>query len=102
MDFYGFDWDTGNLEKCRKHGVSVDEIESVFAGPTVILPDEMNSAVERRFRAVGQTAKRRPAFIVFTYRLIGGAMSIRVISARYMHRTESENYEKAYPQLQNR
>jgi uncharacterized DUF497 family protein len=27
MEFDGFDWDAGNREKCRKHGVSTAEIE---------------------------------------------------------------------------
>jgi hypothetical protein len=26
----GFDWDTGNWEKCQKHGVSIAEIEAVL------------------------------------------------------------------------
>ena len=33
----GFDWDEGNLAKCAKHGVPVDEIEALFlAGPAVL------------------------------------------------------------------
>jgi hypothetical protein len=31
MEFDGFDWDDGNLEKCSKHGVSLDEIEDLFS-----------------------------------------------------------------------
>ncbi len=26
----GFDWDDGNIEKCQKHGVSLEEIEALF------------------------------------------------------------------------
>ena len=26
----GFDWDEGNRAKCRKHGVSVSEVEELF------------------------------------------------------------------------
>lgn len=26
----GFDWDRGNRAKCRKHGVSAEEIEALF------------------------------------------------------------------------
>jgi len=28
----GFDWDEGNREKCRKHGVSLAEIEEILTG----------------------------------------------------------------------
>jgi uncharacterized DUF497 family protein len=26
----GFDWDSGNRDKCQKHGVSIAEIEALF------------------------------------------------------------------------
>ena len=32
MQVAGFDWDDGNREKCRKHGVSLAEIEALFHG----------------------------------------------------------------------
>jgi uncharacterized protein len=35
----GFDWDHGNRDKCQKHGMSIGDIEAVFARPVVILPD---------------------------------------------------------------
>jgi hypothetical protein len=28
----GFDWDDGNRSKCHKHGVSAEEVESLFLG----------------------------------------------------------------------
>ncbi len=38
--FEGFDWDEGNAEKCRRHGVSIGEIESgVISKALVIMPD---------------------------------------------------------------
>ena len=40
MRFDGFDWDAGNFEKCRKHGVSIEEIEAVLRGEPVFSPDE--------------------------------------------------------------
>ena len=49
----GFDWDTGNLEKCRKHGVSFEIIEDLFTRPVMILPDAAHSAAETRLRAEG-------------------------------------------------
>lgn len=99
MDFDGFDWDDGNREKCKSHGMTLDEIESVFNLPVVILPDKEHSSGERRFRAIGTTSKGRNAFVVFTLRPRNGGRNIRPISARYMHRREVEDYEKDYPDV---
>ena len=43
MRFVGFDWDDGNRSKCEKHGLSQDEIQSLFLRPVLILPDKPNS-----------------------------------------------------------
>jgi uncharacterized DUF497 family protein len=51
--FSGFDWDEGNLEKCQKHGVTGEEIESVFVGTPAIGPDVPYSTAEARFLAIG-------------------------------------------------
>jgi uncharacterized DUF497 family protein len=38
--FSGFEWDEGNRHKCRKHGVSTEEIEHVLAyAEALIRPD---------------------------------------------------------------
>lgn len=29
-DISGYDWDDGNYQKCQKHGVSIEEIETLF------------------------------------------------------------------------
>jgi uncharacterized DUF497 family protein len=99
----GFDWDDGNRDKCQKHGMSIAEIEAVFTRPVVILPDRENASGERRLKAIGTTLAGRHAFIIFTWRAerAGGAL-LRPISARYMHKSEVEAYEKAYPDLQNK
>ena len=82
-----------------KTRVSIAEIESLFAGAVVILPDVDHSQTERRFRAIGKTSRGRLIFVVFTQRGPGQHMKIRPISARYMHRREASNYEKNYPEL---
>src|ERR1700749_4111734 len=99
----GFDWDDGNRDKCEKHGMSIEEIETVFNGPVVILPDRENPSGERRLKAIGRTPAGRHAFIVFTWQSErAGSALLRPISARYMHKGEVESYEKVYPDLQNR
>jgi uncharacterized protein len=99
MEFDGFDWDGGNREKCQKHGVSLAEIESVFACPVIILPDKENLQGERRFRAIGSTLRGRRAFVVFTWHSGPISKLLRPISARYMHLEEVADYEKAYPHI---
>ncbi len=93
------DWDIGNRAKCQKHGVSVDEIEELFARPIMILPDTAHSTTEERLRAVGRTRADRYVFLVFTQREHGGQKFIRPISARYMHQKEIDSYEKENPGL---
>ncbi|WP_238360546.1 BrnT family toxin [Iningainema tapete] len=39
----GFDWDEGNLKKCQKHGVSIEEIEALFLSEVRIAPDPQHS-----------------------------------------------------------
>jgi len=92
--FSGFDWDEGNLEKCQKHGVTVEEIESVFVGTPAIGPDAAHSTAEARFLAIGTARSGRYVFLAFTWRERDGAHLIRPISARYMHAKEVQHYER--------
>jgi hypothetical protein len=95
----GFAWDEGNLEKCQKHGVSVAEIEGLFARPHTLRVDVEHSLTEERLRAIGQAHSGRFVFLVFTLRERDGKVYIRPISARYMHRKEIEHYEEENPDL---
>jgi uncharacterized protein len=89
----GFDWDEGNRAKCRKHGVSVAEIEALLSGDPHVAPDLRHSRQEDRFIAVGRNAQGRALFVAFTFRTREGQRLIRPVSARYMHRKEVEAYE---------
>jgi uncharacterized DUF497 family protein len=95
----GFDWDTGSRAKCRKHGVSIDQIEGLFARSVMILPDPGHSSDEQRLRAIGRAEAGRHVFLVFTVRQRGGEKFIRPISARYMHQSEIDSYEEDNPDL---
>lgn len=90
-----FDWDAGNLAKCQKHGVTLDEIETLFDTDPFMSPDEAHSEAEDRFVAVGPNRTGRPILVVFTIRVVDGAEVVRPVSARYMHRKEIEKYEKS-------
>lgn len=87
-----FDWDDGNRAKCRKHGVSLAEIEAIFRPETRFGRDLSHSQVEDRFIAIGIEGAPRPIFVVFTLREFNGRRFVRPISARYMHRKEVSFY----------
>ena len=89
----GFDWDAGNARKNEKHGVSMAEAEQAFFNaPLLMIEDTKHSAGEPRFHALGKTDEGRLLHITFTLR--GAGQSIRVISAREMHRKERTIYEQ--------
>ena len=82
-----------------KHGMTIDDIESVFSSSITILPDKPNLQGEIRYRAIGETAKGRKAFIIFTLRERAHKKLLRPISARFMHKDEVEHYEKTYSNI---
>jgi uncharacterized protein len=90
-----FDWDDGNREKCRRHGVAIADIEAVLGGNPRVAPDVKHTGAEERFIAVGHTRNGRPIFIAFTVRMKEGRRVVRPITARYMHRREISRYEEA-------
>ncbi|MGD1014982.1 MAG: BrnT family toxin [Roseiarcus sp.] len=96
MKFGGFDWDSGNLPKCLGHGVSVQEIEALFAGEVFIVRDRI-VAGERRMLGFGEGAGRW-IFCAFTWR---GA-KIRPVSVRYMHDKEVRRYGEEISRLEDR
>lgn len=88
-----FDWDQWNIQKNEiKHGVSVDEAESVFLdGRHQIFTDEVHSTKnEIRYMAFGQSLERRVLMVGFTIR----KNKIRIITARAASRKERLLYEK--------
>ncbi len=90
----GFDWDDGNWPKCGKHGITRDEIETLFAGDPAVYPDPAHSQREERMLAIGTTESGRWLLAAFTLRRRGRETLIRPISARYMHEKEVEHYER--------
>jgi uncharacterized DUF497 family protein len=91
----GFEWDDGNSRKSAdKHDVSQAEAESIFFNdPLIVVVDAKHSERERRFNALGKTTQNRLLHITFTLRQNG--TTVRVISARDMHRKERKAYEQA-------
>jgi uncharacterized DUF497 family protein len=87
-----FDWDAGNRDKCRKHGLTLSEIEHALRHGARTAPDPGHSVAEQRFVAVSRTAEGRPVFVAFCWR----GHRIRPISARYMHAREVARYEQTF------
>jgi uncharacterized DUF497 family protein len=92
--FSAFDWDEGNRDKCRKHGLATADIEAMFRAPFMLLPAPGRAVNEDRLKAIGVGANGRHIFVVFTLRHRGGEVLIRPISARHMRRKEIEHYER--------
>ena len=88
----GFDWDEENAVKnWERHRVTPEEAEDVFfRDPFVMRSDPAHSKREKRYWALGKTARNRRLFVAFTIR----GKLIRVISARDMNRREIEDYEQ--------
>jgi len=88
-----FDWNHGNLEKCRRHGLAIAEVEAMFRRPLWVSPDPAHSGVEQRFKAIGTDSRGRHVFVAFTLRDGPDGALIRPISARYMREKEIRHYE---------
>ena len=57
-----------NREQVPDHGISLAEIEQVFAELAQVAPDLKHSDSEPRQLSIGRTAAGRYAFVVFTMR----------------------------------
>ena len=87
-----FDWDKGNRDKPKKHGVTIEEAEEAFFDDKkVVFSDWEHSAKEKRSTLLGKTREERLLNITYTIR----RKKIRIITARDINRREAQLYEKA-------
>ena len=93
MKLVGFDWDDGNRAKCKRHGVSIADIEALFDTSPRVTPDVRHSDREERFIAVGRTRRGRAIFVAFTLRGPDRRF-VRPISARFMHEKERKAHDQ--------
>jgi uncharacterized DUF497 family protein len=90
---FEFEWDIGNSSKnVEKHGISTDEVESVFQLKlAATLGHQVSPPVdEERLCIVGPAENGRLASIVFTMR----DGRVRPISARRANKMEQKLYEE--------
>ena len=86
-----FEWDEGNKEKPKKHGLTPEEAEEAFFDDNkVVFRDWKHSTLEQRITLLGKTKKGRLINITYTLR----KNKIRVITARPINRKEVSLYEK--------
>lgn len=91
-----FEWDENkNLINQRKHGVSFEEVKSVFEDPYAILFDDPDhSEYEERFLIIGMTVAKGICIVSHCYR--GADETIRIISARKATKSERNVYEEQF------
>ena len=87
-----FEWDPRKAAaNFRKHGVSFEDAESVFADERArLIDDPDHSADEERFLLLGLSSSLRLLVVAHCYREAGGI--IRIISARKATREEQGFY----------
>lgn len=89
---YKFEWDEGNNQKPKKHGLTLEETEEAFFDENkIIFSDWKHSTAEQRITLLGKTKKGRLLNITYTIR----GSTIRVITARPINKKEVKLYEKA-------
>jgi uncharacterized DUF497 family protein len=87
-----FEWDPKKAAaNLRKHGVSFDDAQTVFADDRArLIDDPDHSAQEDRFVLLGRSGSLRLLVVVHSYRAEGNA--VRIISARKATRAEQRFY----------
>ena len=87
-----YEWDERKSRRNRaKHGLSFDDAEDVFGGPTLTFEDDRVDYGEQRFTTLGLLAGR---VVVIAHAERGAAT--RIISMRKANRREQETYQKRF------
>ncbi len=91
-DAYEFEWDKGNSDKPKKHGLTLEETEEVFFDEgRVIFGDWEHSKIEQRITLLGKTKKGKLLNVTYTTR----KNKIRVVTARPINKKEVKLYEES-------
>jgi hypothetical protein len=91
-----FEWDPRkNAANQRKHGISFEEAETLFADEyALLLDDPDHSEAEHRFILLGLSARFRVLVVVHSYREAEDV--IRIISARKATKRERTRYDERW------
>jgi uncharacterized protein len=95
-----FEWDTAKaLANARKHGVSFELAERVFADPNVLVEQSRIEGGEYRWEAIGMVSASLLLFVAHTTRsVLDGGEIIRIVSARRAEKSERRRYEREFGQ----
>jgi uncharacterized DUF497 family protein len=89
VDAPAFEWDDDNLDHPARHGISPDEVEELFEGPTVRRRGGTDAPDRSRF--LGRTAEGRYLAIVVQ---VKGPRLIRAFTGWDMRPHERRLYER--------
>ena len=86
-----FDWDDGNRHKNLKHGLSSEEVESLFRQDQYVFAGRIIEPAHKESRGLilGQADSGRALALIFTRR----GEKLRPISCRPMREGERRHYE---------
>jgi uncharacterized DUF497 family protein len=92
MDSLKFEWDENkNISNQKKHGISFEEANTVFADELArLIPDPDSSVGEERFILMGVSRQSNLLTVCHCER---GLNTIRIISARKADKKERKQYE---------
>jgi len=86
-----FDWDEGNRHKSiTKHGISVEEAESIFLSNNKFYFRIERASFEFRYLCIGISDLNRLVAVVFCFR----RGKIRIISARKANKNEKNRFKE--------
>jgi len=89
-----FEWSEGkNRRNRRKHGIDFATATRVFNDPNALMAYDGVAAGEDRWRAIGRTSSHAVAVVAYSLRGAADSEVIRVISARWATKEESQRYE---------
>lgn len=89
---FEFEWDTGNSQRPKNHGLTPEETEEAFFDENkVSFSDWQHSVTKQRITLLGKTKKDKLLNITYTIR----GSKIRVITARPINKKGVKLYEKA-------
>lgn len=92
-----FDWDSGNLLKNMKHGISWDNIERIFDLEVYLAGEIVYNGSERRWLVFGEFEQGQWALIVTTR-----SDQLRIISCRKQSSAEKAVYENYKEESKNK
>lgn len=88
---FEFEWDMGNSQKPKNHGLTLEETEEAFFDENKVnFSDWQHSVTEQRITLLGLTKKGKLLNITYTIR----GNKVRVITARPINKKEVKLYEK--------